>query len=157
MSKLPIVERLEALMAAATKGPYRAHDHNSMARVGEKPENWIGYAWVGRIKEDSGPDGSFDAGWLNLDRRKDGCKEYRERASADAHFVAEALNALPELLTTITELVSALEDLSNREQEYRRAHDLHGSGDTRTGRCWDLMRRAGDKARALLAGREQSQ
>ncbi len=103
-----LIERLRTLQAAATPGPYRAHDHNGMARVGADPNDWIGYGWVGRIKPTSGPNGEFDAGWLKTDRRKDGDKEYRARASADVHFVTETLNALPELL-------DALEALSQRE------------------------------------------
>ncbi len=88
------IAALRTLLEAATPGPYRAHDHNNMACVGENPEKWIGYAWVGRITKESGPNGNFDAGWLDVDRRKDASKEYRERASADVHFVAAALNAL---------------------------------------------------------------
>lgn len=98
-----LYDRLTALRDAATPGPYRAHDHNDMARVGEDPEKWIGYGWVGRITKDSTPDGRFDAGWLKADRRKDAHKEYRTRASADVHFVTEVLNALPELLAALKE------------------------------------------------------
>lgn len=91
----------------ATPGPYRAHDHNGMAKVGEKPADWVGYAWVGRVTKNSNPDGTFDAGWANMDRREDGHKEYRERASVDAHFVAAACNfvrdALPALLEALSE------------------------------------------------------
>lgn len=101
------VARLRELMAKATPGPYRAHDHNDMARLGEDPEKWMGYAWVGRITKQSEPDGRFDAGWLDRDSRKDASREYRERASVDAHFVAEALNALPALLDLIERLTSA--------------------------------------------------
>lgn len=72
-----------------------------MARVGESPNDWIGYAWVGRITKDSTPDGRFDAGWAGLDRRKDACEEYRRRASDDAHFIAEVLNSLPALLAAV--------------------------------------------------------
>lgn len=101
------VQLLRELQAKATPGPYRAHDHNDMARLGEDPEKWMGYAWVGRITKQSEPDGRFDAGWLDRDSRKDASKEYRERASVDAHFVAEALNALPALLDLIERLTSA--------------------------------------------------
>lgn len=101
------VQLLRELQAKATPGPYRAHDHNDMARLGEDPEKWMGYAWVGRITKQSEPDGRFDAGWLDRDSRKDASKEYRERASVDAHFVAEALNALPALLDLIERLTTA--------------------------------------------------
>lgn len=97
-------DRLRELRSKATPGPYRAHDHNDMARLGEDPVKWLGYAWVGRITKQSEPDGRFDAGWLDRDSRGDACKEYRMRASADAHFVAEALNALPDLLDYIDTL-----------------------------------------------------
>src|SRR3546814_16191336 len=63
--------------AKATPGPYRAHDHNNMG----EPDEWIGYAWVGRITKDSTPDGLWDARWADMDRRKDAAKEYSERRS----------------------------------------------------------------------------
>jgi hypothetical protein len=110
------VQLLRELQAKATPGPYRAHDHNDMARLGEDPEKWMGYAWVGRITKQSEPDGRFDAGWLDRDSRKDASKEYRERASVDAHFVAEALNALPALLDLIERLTSAPVGEVRREQ-----------------------------------------
>lgn len=44
----------------------------------------------------------------------------------------------------------ALLELCNAEAEYRKAHDLHGDGSPAAGRAWDLMRRAGDRARDLL-------
>lgn len=49
---------------------------------------------------------------------------------------------------------SALRDVLTRlagaEADYRRIHDLVGGDHRETGRAWDLMRRAGDAARALL-------
>lgn len=47
-------------------------------------------------------------------------------------------------------LREALDDLQSAEAAYRKAHDLHGDADRYVGRMWDLMRRAGDKARAAL-------
>lgn len=47
-------------------------------------------------------------------------------------------------------LADELRALANAEAEYRRSHDLFGTDDMRTGRAWDAMRRAGDKARAIL-------
>ncbi len=44
----------------------------------------------------------------------------------------------------------ALEDLSSAEAAYRLSHDLNGDGHIQTGRAWDAMRRAGDKARAAI-------
>lgn len=49
-------------------------------------------------------------------------------------------------------LRNALDDLQQAEAEYRLMHDLHGDGAAATGRAWDLMRRAGNKARAVLDG-----
>lgn len=92
------LDKLRGLLRMATPGPYRAHDHADMAQFGDDPAKWMGYAWVGRITKDSTPDGRFDAGWADMDRRKDASKEYRERASDDAHLIAEALNAPPALL-----------------------------------------------------------
>ena len=51
---------------------------------------------------------------------------------------------------TIDEIVAALTRLADAEQHYRLMHDLHGDGDMRAGRAWDLMRRAGDQARDAL-------
>lgn len=44
---------------------------------------------------------------------------------------------------------AALGRLAEAEQLYRKAHDLHGADDIRCGRAWDVMRRAGDHARAV--------
>ncbi len=49
------------------------------------------------------------------------------------------------------ELLEALGDLENCEAEYRHDHDIYGGGDIRTGRAWDRLRRAGDRARAIIA------
>jgi hypothetical protein len=51
----------------------------------------------------------------------------------------------------VERLRESLDDLQRAEAAYRKAHDLHGDADRYTGRMWDLMRRAGDKARAALA------
>lgn len=51
----------------------------------------------------------------------------------------------------VEELREALERLEQAEANYRRAHDLYGAGSREAGRAWDLMRRAGDEARAILA------
>lgn len=107
------IAELRVLLEKATPGPYRAHDHESMRIIGEDPEQWIGYAWVGRSTKNSTPDGRWDAGWLDLDRPKDACKEYRERASADAHYVAAALNAFGPLLDDIERYRKALEPFAD--------------------------------------------
>lgn len=43
-------------------------------------------------------------------------------------------------------MIEELRTLAEAEQAYRKAHDLYGGGDIRTGRAWDAMRRAGDNA-----------
>lgn len=48
-------------------------------------------------------------------------------------------------------LREALTDLAAAEMGYRIRHDVYGDGSPHTGRAWDLMRRAGDKARAVRA------
>lgn len=49
-------------------------------------------------------------------------------------------------------LTERLDTLQQAEAEYRLMHDRHGDGSRAAGRAWDLMRRAGDKARAALKG-----
>lgn len=53
-------------------------------------------------------------------------------------------------------LRTLLDDLQQAEAEYRLMHDRHGDGSRAAGRAWDLMRRAGDKARAALSPAEQA-
>lgn len=66
--------------------------------------------------------------------------------------IASALRALERALQPSNEamLREALEELQKAEATYRYAHDVFGGGDLKTGRAWDLMRRAGDKARSAL-------
>lgn len=47
-------------------------------------------------------------------------------------------------------LREALDKLQAAEAAYRVAHDVHGDMTMKSGRAWDLMRRAGDGARAAL-------
>lgn len=49
-------------------------------------------------------------------------------------------------------LEGLLRELAGAEAHYRLMHDTHGDGHMKAGRAWDLMRRAGDKARAALKG-----
>jgi hypothetical protein len=46
--------------------------------------------------------------------------------------------------------IRVLDDVQQAEAEYRLMHDRHGDGSQAAGRAWDLMRRAGDKAREAL-------
>ena len=45
---------------------------------------------------------------------------------------------------------TALNDLCAAEQHYRSEHDIHGGKSLKSGRAWDLMRRAGNDGRAAL-------
>ena len=53
----------------------------------------------------------------------------------------------------IAEMSDALQALALAEANYRKKHDLLGSGHIETGRAWDIVRRAGDAARAILEGK----
>jgi len=67
------------------------------------------------------------------------------------HNSAPAMIAeIRELRAENTRLKSSANKLASAEAEYRKAHDLHGDGSPQSGRAWDLMRRAGDTARAAL-------
>ena len=55
------------------------------------------------------------------------------------------------MTTTQEEMQSALETLAATEAFYRDVHDRFGDGHLNTGHAWDAMRRAGDKARALIS------
>ena len=74
----------------------------------------------------------------------------------DAHC-AEAADLIETQAREIERLREALGELSAAEKNYRKCHDLLGSSDRKTGRAWDLMRRAGDTARAALAGDSHDQ
>jgi hypothetical protein len=59
-------------------------------------------------------------------------------------------DALESTQAEIARLTTALNALQQAEATYRYAHDVLGAGDTKTGRAWDLLKRAGDNARAAL-------
>ena len=67
----------------------------------------------------------------------------------DEHEAIQEANA--RLIAAAPDLLAALEELADCEQKYRSAHDLRGDGSKEAGRAWDLMRRAGDRARAAIA------
>lgn len=48
-------------------------------------------------------------------------------------------------------LVKALEKLADAERRYRWVYETYGDGTPETGYVWDVMRKAGDEVRALLA------
>jgi hypothetical protein len=55
------------------------------------------------------------------------------------------------LMTAAPELVKALEELQSAETTYRMCHGLDGDGHINTGRAWDKLRQAGQRARAALS------
>ena len=69
-------------------------------------------------------------------------------------FARHRLAALEAQASRIAELEAGLRAIESAEATYRYAHDVLGGGDSKTGRAWDLMRRAGDRARTLLGDRE---
>lgn len=50
----------------------------------------------------------------------------------------------------IDRLETALDELQKKESEYRFQHDTLSDGHLDTGRAWDRMRKAGNKAREAL-------
>lgn len=52
-------------------------------------------------------------------------------------------------MSPLATVLIAMKDLADAEHAYRTAYELHGADDIRTGRAWDLMRRAGARARVL--------
>lgn len=68
-------------------------------------------------------------------------------ANPSADGAAEVAEPGPE---EVKLLRGALADLAFAEADYRQTHDLYGDGSKEAGRAWDLMRRAGDKARAAI-------
>lgn len=95
-------DQIRELAGKATKGKFRPHDHHGMARVGGKPEEWLGYAWVGRLTNSSTDDGAFDAPLLSTDRRKDGSPSYRESGQYDVALVCLLLNHTEEILAALS-------------------------------------------------------
>jgi hypothetical protein len=82
-------------------------------------------------------------------------------AEGSEETIVAVMNATPFLLDTIQSLqaeVSALREglrnIESAEKDYRWMHDTLGGGNAKTGRAWDLMRRYGDRARALLEGND---
>jgi hypothetical protein len=63
----------------------------------------------------------------------------------------KAAEAISTLLKERDALRNHVDDLQQAEFEYRLMHDRYGDGASTTGRAWDLMKRAGDKARAALS------
>jgi hypothetical protein len=76
------------------------------------------------------------------------CKRGDRLNSESVEQAARAI--LASIPSTEGGLREALDDLQQAEFEYRLMLDRHGDGSQAAGRAWDLMRRAGDKARGLL-------
>ncbi len=98
-----------------------------------------------------------DGNVLHAQRHNDGCMDL-SMGERELEALVSIVNAEPGLLDRITALKAELagvreaaDELQSREAAYREMHDLHGGGARATGRCWDLMRRAGDKMRAILS------
>lgn len=77
-------------------------------------------------------------------------------------LVIDVFNTLPALLDRLDALESetqvlreALRELQTAEALYRQRHDMFGGDSIESGRAWDVMRRAGDRARQAL-GEENS-
>src|SRR5579864_2799359 len=68
---------------------------------------------------------------------------------------ADLVRLAAQRLKARSEISEALRNLSVAEATYRATHDLEGDASPKTGRAWDLMRRAGDKARAALEARSE--
>ncbi|WP_375414518.1 hypothetical protein [uncultured Bradyrhizobium sp.] len=62
-----------------------------------------------------------------------------------------ALLDMEKLMNERDALVRALDDLQSAETIYRMCHDLDGDGHINTGRAWNKLRQAGQRARAALS------
>jgi len=74
-------------------------------------------------------------------------KGLRRMVTAAAKSVLAALRQPP------SDAIRLAIDLAEAEAAYRHNHDHFGGCDMKTARAWDLMRRAGDKVRALTQGK----
>lgn len=79
--------------------------------------------------------------------------DHSDEVQAFARFERDIIARLAQPSIPAAELVEAAHELEKAEARYRYAHDILGSGDPKTGRAWDLMRRAGDKVREALSRR----
>ena len=68
-------------------------------------------------------------------------------------FARHRLSAQPAREDALREAAAVLEQA---EAYYRKMHDHYGTGDSRTGRAWDIMRRAGDRVLVLLSHPSQA-
>ena len=99
------LDELERLARAATPGPWTMHNRENIRECGPdsySKDDWHGYAWVG-IKRDP-----FDGMLADLDRRQDGCAEFREAADKDAAYIAACF---PERILALVACVRAADRL----------------------------------------------
>lgn len=82
-------------------------------------------------------------------------REYRGGDCEYRSLMDEAADTIERLSAELERKTEALDDLQQAEAEYRLMHDRHGDGSQAAGRAWDLMRRAGDKARVTLNTKEK--
>lgn len=82
----------------------------------------------------------------------------RARVETQADWIETAIDQMADCESEIEALRAerdwwqgAAKALAEREADYRHNHDVHGRGDMKTGRAWDLMRRQGDRIRARQA------
>lgn len=77
-----------------------------------------------------------------------------ERAAAHIAALEARIDADTQTIATLradlAEAVEGLEDLAEKEAEYRHEHDVYGAGNIMTGRAWDRMRYSGNRARSLI-------
>lgn len=105
--------------------------------------------WCGQIAPVSGPKYRGEIARIQSADQIGGIS--RDEASANAAFIVTAVNSH-------ADLVKALEELQAAETAYRMCHDLDGDGHINTGRAWDKLRQAGQRARTALSypvGREE--
>lgn len=80
------------------------------------------------------------------------CGERWSEECQEVHRKAiEALQRLRPAARREEDVARALQNLADAEARYRADHDLYGAGSRMSGKSWDDMRRAGDKARAVLS------
>lgn len=87
----------------------------------------------------------------NLAGRLQGSIDFSDKFNGIAKIDVSLLNECVAALRSHADLVRALEELQAAETSYRMCHDLDGDGHINTGRAWDKLRQAGQRARAALA------